>query len=56
MIRCRSLVLAAFARSRRSTGPARPLLRAEASRAKVTDGNITGWMRASVLGINPPAE
>jgi hypothetical protein len=22
--------------------------------AKVTDGNITGWMRASVLGINPP--
>jgi uncharacterized protein YgiM (DUF1202 family) len=24
--------------------------------AKVTDGNITGYMRASVLGINPPAE
>ena len=23
--------------------------------AKVTDGNITGHMRASVLGINPPA-
>jgi uncharacterized protein YgiM (DUF1202 family) len=22
--------------------------------AKVTDGNITGWMRASVLGVNPP--
>ncbi len=22
--------------------------------AKVTDGNIEGWMRASVLGINPP--
>jgi hypothetical protein len=22
--------------------------------AKVRDGNITGWMRASVLGINPP--
>ena len=22
--------------------------------AKVTDGNIQGWMRASVLGINPP--
>jgi uncharacterized protein YgiM (DUF1202 family) len=22
--------------------------------AKVTDGNIHGWMRASVLGVNPP--
>ena len=22
--------------------------------AKVTDGNITGWMRSSVLGLDPP--
>jgi hypothetical protein len=22
--------------------------------ARVTDGNIHGWMRASVLGVNPP--
>ena len=22
--------------------------------ARVTDGNIKGWMRASVLGVNPP--
>jgi SH3-like domain-containing protein len=22
--------------------------------AKVTDGNIRGWMRSSVLGVNPP--
>jgi hypothetical protein len=22
--------------------------------ASVTDGNIHGWMRASVLGVNPP--
>jgi uncharacterized protein YgiM (DUF1202 family) len=22
--------------------------------AKVTDGNIHGWMRASTLGVNPP--
>ncbi len=24
--------------------------------AKVTDGNIHGWMRASVLGVNPPEQ
>jgi hypothetical protein len=24
--------------------------------AKVTDGNITGWMRSSILGLDPPAE
>jgi hypothetical protein len=55
-----SVAAAARPSSRRSFAFAGPLdlltrvPRAASSRAKVTDGNVTGWMRASTLGIEPP--